>query len=317
MNETVRCASETGEASNDALGLRLRRARERMQLSISDVAAKLKMSRSLVDALEHEDFSHLGAPVYVRGYLLSYVRLVNLPAVVVDAAVRNMEVAALPPLRSAVHVSPVRHFMDRYAMRSVYVILTASILVPIVWLAVQRPLILPLSAVRSLDAPFRAREVVDAVPEPPQVRPVEIATADLGPVARPAVKPSDVDEFRVIASLAPFYPAAGDAPPLVIAAAPAAKPTDESSNWSFAFVGESWVEILDRSGSRVAFGLQKAGSRRVFPTASISRVALGDAAAVEVRHHGQLVDLAPFRRAKVARFAISSNDKLSAVDNAR
>ena len=59
-------------------GERLRRAREAAGLSREDVAERLKMPARVVKSLEEEDWSRLGAPVFVRGQLRSYSRLLGL-----------------------------------------------------------------------------------------------------------------------------------------------------------------------------------------------------------------------------------------------
>ena len=59
-------------------GARLRKAREAAGLTQADVASRLKMPVRVVDSLESEDWSRLGAPVFVRGQLRSYSRLLGL-----------------------------------------------------------------------------------------------------------------------------------------------------------------------------------------------------------------------------------------------
>ncbi|MGD5980629.1 helix-turn-helix domain-containing protein, partial [Xanthomonas citri pv. citri] len=58
-------------------GARLKQAREAAGLSIEDVAAKLKMPARAIQSLEQDDFARIGAPVFVRGQLRSYARLLG------------------------------------------------------------------------------------------------------------------------------------------------------------------------------------------------------------------------------------------------
>ncbi len=70
------------------IGQRLRTARESAGMSLTDASAKLKMQTHVVDALEREDWGKLGAPVYIRGQLRSYAKLLGLPAdAIVDTVV--------------------------------------------------------------------------------------------------------------------------------------------------------------------------------------------------------------------------------------
>src|SRR3954468_11950104 len=59
-------------------GHALRAARNRSGLSIADVARHLKLAPAQVEALESDDHAHLPGPVFVRGFIRNYARLVNL-----------------------------------------------------------------------------------------------------------------------------------------------------------------------------------------------------------------------------------------------
>ena len=66
-------------------GPRLRTARERMDLSLDDVAERLHLHAATIEALETNAYALLPAPTFVRGYLRGYARLVGLaPEPVVD-----------------------------------------------------------------------------------------------------------------------------------------------------------------------------------------------------------------------------------------
>ena len=59
-------------------GASLRAAREGQQIPIDQVAEQLHLSVSMVEAMERDDYAHLPGPVFVRGYLKNYARLVGL-----------------------------------------------------------------------------------------------------------------------------------------------------------------------------------------------------------------------------------------------
>ena len=67
------------EAGTPEAELSLRGAREARGISIDDVVHDLHLSRDVVLALEEGDYDSLGAPVFVRGHLRSYARLLELP----------------------------------------------------------------------------------------------------------------------------------------------------------------------------------------------------------------------------------------------
>lgn len=77
------------------------------------------------------------------------------------------------------------------------------------------------------------------------------------------------------------------------------------------FLGESWVEVLDTRGMRIERGLVAAGEERRYAPGQVGSVTIGNADAVEVRVAGQSLDLAPYRSANVARFAVSSSGEIA------
>jgi cytoskeleton protein RodZ len=59
-------------------GDKLRQAREALELTPADVAAKLKLGARQIEALEAEDYSQLPGEVFIRGFVRNYARLVEL-----------------------------------------------------------------------------------------------------------------------------------------------------------------------------------------------------------------------------------------------
>lgn len=67
-------ASEPTELTT---GGRLRAARENRKLSVFDVARELKLQPRQIEALERDDYAVFSSPVFVRGFLRNYARLVG------------------------------------------------------------------------------------------------------------------------------------------------------------------------------------------------------------------------------------------------
>jgi cytoskeleton protein RodZ len=284
------------------LGLRLRRAREQAGLGIAEVAAKLKLKTATIEALEKEDLDLLGAEIYVRGYYNSYARLVGVPTVLVDGLFVARPAPA-PQLQTTARVSHSRYLFDRYAKRAVYVVLTASIVVPVIFLATQDRLPRPGASLTPLDAP-----AIVGTDEPALGSESSTPQSASGPgpgtpvlVERPA---RSAGETPVIASLGPFY-----SPPSAPVAVPAA--SAPPAGLSLHLRGDSWVEVLDRNGRRIEHGVLRAGQVREFDPAVVGKVSIGNADAVEVRMNGSETDIAAYRRANVARFTVSSDGSLA------
>jgi cytoskeleton protein RodZ len=67
-------------ASPVSLGAMLREARERLNFSIADVAVQIKFAPRQIEALEADDFKHLPEAAFLRGFVRSYAKILNLDA---------------------------------------------------------------------------------------------------------------------------------------------------------------------------------------------------------------------------------------------
>ena len=114
-------------------GQRLRAAREAAGLDIAEVAARLKMPVHIVEAIESEDWVRLGAPVFIRGQLRSYSRLLGLP---MDPVQMASAAAPIEPTRLVprIHTPRLQRVADQVGGRLVYAVITALLILP-VWVA--------------------------------------------------------------------------------------------------------------------------------------------------------------------------------------
>jgi cytoskeleton protein RodZ len=254
-------------------GMRLRRAREAAGLSQADVAARLKMPVRVVQSLEAEDWSRLGAPVFVRGQLRSYSRLLGLTTAPMVAAsgVAPIEPPVLVP---RTFTPPMQRLTEQFARRLVYIVLTAAIIVP-VWLATRPHL-----------------GIVDSAPLD---MPVNTTPTSLGSAAD-APATDDRDPVPLVASLAPM--------PSAVA---------QPRGLSLRLTADSWVDVTGIDGRALEQSVLHAGAQRDYPPGSVAHVVLGNASAVTVQRNGQPVDLTPYLRSNVARFTVSSAGSLAPV----
>ena len=70
--------SAAPESQQTGPGELLRARREDRGLSVEQVADELHLGRHIVAALEAEQFADIGAPVFVRGHLKAYARVLRL-----------------------------------------------------------------------------------------------------------------------------------------------------------------------------------------------------------------------------------------------
>ncbi|MFT3762438.1 MAG: helix-turn-helix domain-containing protein [Pseudoxanthomonas sp.] len=178
-----RQSGETGSAGS-GIGALLREARERGGLSLQDVGQKLKMQVRVLESLENERWEKLGAPVFVRGQLRSYARLLKVD---VEPFLQQFQAQALQPteLVSHTHTPHYQRLLENLGRRSLYVAITLCFFaVPASWLikqysAGERP-----QAIAPLD--LGAADPAATAPERIQPEPAAPITASLAPLPRAA-----------------------------------------------------------------------------------------------------------------------------------
>lgn len=67
---------ETGEI--DYRGRSLKELREKLGIDLKTISAETKITPKTLEAIEAEDLSRLPAPVYLKGFLKAYARMLHL-----------------------------------------------------------------------------------------------------------------------------------------------------------------------------------------------------------------------------------------------
>ena len=256
-------------------GERLRRAREAAGLKLEDVAERLKMPVRVVRSLEEEDWSRLGAPVFVRGQLRSYSRLLGLATATTIEAAR---VGPVEPPALVTHNFVPRHqrLLEQFSRRAAYIAITVAI-AGSVWMGTRTQLSIPADNVAPLDVPVSSVPAVGATDER------QAASRERTPM------------------IASMGPSAAAPPPVPVL--------------SLQLSGDSWVEITGRDGEVIEKGLLAAGTTRNFDAREVGAMVIGNAGAVAVERNGQPLALEAFQRANVARFTVSSDGSLAPVQD--
>lgn len=274
----------------EPIGLRLRATREKVGLTQEQVGQQLRLPVAVVEAMEREDWQRLGAPVYVRSYLGSYLRLLGLPETLMQPVLAPVPAPQLVPMASR---SRLRRSFDRGLRNVVYLVMTAVLVVPVVLVARHyQNASLPETLTLEPDAALLPALGADApaVPTRTPSSPAEAA----GDVAGHGPEP-------VMASITPMPSRPSPAPTVA-----AGLPDAPEAALVLRFEGQSWLEVDDRQGRPLERALVDAGAVRTYAAGEVGRITLGNAAAVQVLHGGEPVDLSPWRAANVARFTVSS-----------
>ncbi len=109
----------THEVNTTTSGTMLMAARQARGLELSEVAAKLKLSSHWIEGMESDNYHHLGARVYLRGYIRSYAKLLEINSDVVLRAFDKVYDAAHEKSEkpTAIHQPMIEHVRSHKHMR--------------------------------------------------------------------------------------------------------------------------------------------------------------------------------------------------------
>ncbi len=270
MSET---AAQVPSASTGAVtspGVALAAARRAQNISIEDAARQLRLSVRQVQALEADAHDKLPAPVFVRGFIRNYARMLRMDA---DALLKDSDaMAPAPAKRVAVALTGGVPFpRARKSRRMPYFAFAALVLIAaIAWYE------------------FYWSQRVDGAknaaltPAPAALKP----DAD-GPIPAAVANPAGV----MPGAPAPIAPIA---PPAIRG----------EGALNFTFAGPSWLEVRDASGQALVAQTQPGGSGRSVKGMPPFLLVVGNPQAVRLTYNGKPVDLAPHVVNTVARLKL-------------
>jgi cytoskeleton protein RodZ len=285
-------AAREGDATSVRAGEQLRAARERRKLSQAQAASEMRIDLTTLRALEADDFSRLGAPIFVKGHLRNYAKQLGIAVEPLIEAYERAAQPAPPPLvgyRNEGEQMEGRVEFKRMLPTVAAGVTSVLLVLFAIWLY-HRPDPLPPPS-----------PVVTATPAPASVAvaPASLPAAAAASVAAPAAAP---------ATQARAEPARAEAPRNDAAAADA-KPALPGGQVRVAlkFSGESWVEVYDSANQPLVYQLFDAGQAREVSAVPPLRVFIGQAGSVAVNIDGKRVDLAALtKRDATARFTIGA-----------
>ena len=113
-------------------GRQLREARESARLSLGEVAANLRLDKRTIRALEADGYDRLPAPIFVRGYLRGYARLLAMPpGPIIDAF--DQQGFNPPPLVADISERPQVHSTDFPVRIVTYLIIMGLVILVLMW----------------------------------------------------------------------------------------------------------------------------------------------------------------------------------------
>lgn len=293
--------------ASDSFGNRLRKAREARRLDLESCAHALKLPARVLRHLENDEREGMDYAVYLASYITKYARHLGLDEESIQAELNSIERSA-PALVVTGGISHSRYMLERYATAATYVVLTAVIVVPMIWLGVRGTLDRDMSHLAALDARPVAQQDAPARGENGHAANVtssaQARTAPPAPVAPAGEQP-------LMASMAPFPDMVDKIPQPTAPAVTAAAATLQGASGhslSLQLADSSWVEVVAADGTRLEYGLLPAGSSKTWHSDQPLDVRIGNASGAQVSVDGEAVPLDGYRHANVAHFRVQVED---------
>ena len=274
--DTLGDASSSVEVRPFSVGAALRDARERLGWSVADVESRLKFASRQIEALEADNFTRLPEIFFVRRFVRTYAKLLQLDP---DPLLAALPIAPAQPSLHTANIAIEAPFPNTYATRRLkiiwlaagLVVVVAITLVLFVWLNRSKPIV-PQATVESIELPAvmaAPASVVIAVPSPDA-----LAVPPEAPAAAKVIKTESNSTSKQSASI------------------------------RLKFDADSWVKVTDNDGKILLSQLNSSGSEQHLKGKPPFSVVIGNISGVHLYYQGKLVELAPFYDGEIARFTL-------------
>ncbi|CAM2833442.1 RodZ domain-containing protein [Pseudoalteromonas distincta] len=277
------------QSEQPTVGQILKNHREQANVSIATIAAPLKLSELQIKRLENDEFALLGPITFVKGYIKNYCRELKVDSAPILAMMPAPPEPTKPANMQSFSRRTEKEANDSRLMFFSYLILAIVIGSSALWFW------------------------QNATPIEEQTSNINVANSKMS--ERQAAQPSiseqqqqaDIDDESLLESQnAPTE--ISTSPEAVTETAPIASNNasqeDASSTIVMNFNGESWVEIYDGEGEKIAFGVKKAGYIMTVSGTPPFSVVLGKHDAVDITLNGEPVDVSAFPKNRLAKFTL-------------
>ncbi len=280
-------------------GALLRAEREKQNITVKEIASQLNLHTEVVDALELDDNEKLPAPMYVRGYIRSYARILKLDA---DKLIGlyDQDASGPPEIIPEIKQTSQASSTDKPVKAATSLVAFCLLLLFLSWWlqsnkVVKHPVeINPEVSVPVLEAPPEKKYV--------PVYPEEIFRQQHGLTApSDTVNQNEPDQTTASDKLPDFEP---ESPGQSQSQNTGTGPDQVNLH----LIKDSWVEVKDTNDTKLYLGLARAGSNINLSGTAPFDVLLGYSPGVEITFNGTRFDPEPFSNNGIARFVLETEE---------
>ncbi len=291
-------------------GERLQAARIQQGLTLTDVASRMHLSASILEAIEDNNFEEITAPIFVKGYLRAYARIVSLDEDEMIVQYRDYYSEEDPPINSTSNMTPELSVGDARIKWTTYlVILVLGVLLAAWWWNKEQNNESPISldtqssseALVESDAGVVNSEIEAVSEDPVDSTEALAATAPQPATVEPvAIEPDEPDEPSVA------VPEPGDAeieveesvtesPETIsrVRAEPVQLAPSGSDKLNITVHADTWADIKDSNGYQLVYDLIRADKSVELIGEAPFSVFFGNGHGVEIMFNGEQIDIAP------------------------
>lgn len=301
MSETEQTPENDIQFSPGSL---LKQARERADISIEEVAQKLKLTRQTIISIESDDYS-LDLPVtFYRGYLRNYAELLKMDD---DDLIENFENFCQ---RHDLFNNPEQSFATielekplnsgSWLVKIFTTIIVLTLLLGVYYLLVEKKVWQEFTS--SVSESSEQESLLSLEQDSGSILPISDETSqqvisDLETGTEEVTSELTDDELSA-ESLASGEPEAVSGPEV------ATTNTATSGELIFVFSDDCWVRITDANGKVLALGIKKGGTSMSLSGPTPIELTLGKPSAVQLSYQNEPVDLSSYPDTRAARLTL-------------
>lgn len=319
----------------------LRAARESAGLSVGDIATRLRMAARQIDALEKSDYANLPSGTFLRGFVRSYAKSVQMdPVLAITLLEKTHSIATVAkpaPIVVPSHGIKIDIGTNELASTKIRIAILVGVLVLLgsavwYWWEYMRPGLADGGRAKPAAEVIAARAESTPPPETPTSQPATSAAvapdaaakedsavpnpsigAPSEPVSAAAVGTANTSPPKLMLPAQMATTAPATVPTLSPVSAPEASKVKDAkatiagkggSILGFTFSGESWVEVVDGTGKTILSRRYKAGEADEVTGRAPFSIVIGKAGATRMAYNGKEFDLTPHTKLSVARVTV-------------